>query len=287
MEIRRVQAPQAGHFRGPGQGHHLVAHPFVKGEARAIAHGGLVGEKAQDGVAEIGGVMGVMLFVHLVDEQVHRFGLEQVDVVGVAAAVAGQVGDDHPPRAGGHVPGEHAVFQTIGNVHAVSQFVEFLHREGHDGIDFLVVKHPLIFGRKGTRGGEGIGLEGDQICHVQPSAGNGAAHVRPGAGQILLAQFLGGVDDPAVGIARGEVGIVQNPDFQPQLLGFVQNHVQILPPLVSGEIRMGPGFQAHRADVALGDFLQHIPQGGLVLSVEPQEGQNMIVFHHVTSSVFF
>ena len=81
----------------------------------------------------------------------------------------------------------------------------------------------------------------------------------------------------AVGIACGEVRIVEQPDLQPQALALVDNKPQVGPPAVSAKIGMRARLKADLADVRAGNLLQILGDCLARLAPEPQERKHMVV----------
>ena len=81
----------------------------------------------------------------------------------------------------------------------------------------------------------------------------------------------------AIGIARGEVRVVEQPDLQSQTLALVDNKPQVGPPAVVTEIGMCARLEADFADIRAGNLLQILGDRLARLALEPQKRKHMVV----------
>ena len=81
----------------------------------------------------------------------------------------------------------------------------------------------------------------------------------------------------AIGIARGEVRVVEQPDLQSQTLALVDNKPQVGPPAVVTEIGMRARLEADFADIRAGNLLQILGDRLARLALEPQKRKHMVV----------
>ncbi|WP_300800107.1 hypothetical protein [uncultured Desulfovibrio sp.] len=81
----------------------------------------------------------------------------------------------------------------------------------------------------------------------------------------------------AVGVSRGEVRVVQDPDLHAESLAFVDDEAQVAPPAVTAEIGMGSALEADLVDISCRDLLQIDGDGGAVLAFHPEEGEEVVV----------
>ena len=81
----------------------------------------------------------------------------------------------------------------------------------------------------------------------------------------------------AIGIARGEVRVVEQPDLQSQTLALVDNKPQVGPPAVVTEIGMRARLEADFADIRAGNLLQILGDCLAHLALKPQERKHMVV----------
>ena len=89
----------------------------------------------------------------------------------------------------------------------------------------------------------------------------------------------------AVGVARGEMGVVEQPDLQPQALALADDKPQVGPPTIATKLGMRARFEADLADVRTGDLLQVFGNRLARLAFEPQERKHMVVVcRHIHSS---
>ena len=89
----------------------------------------------------------------------------------------------------------------------------------------------------------------------------------------------------AVGVARGEMGVVEQPDLQPQALALADDKPQVGPPTIATKLGMRARFEADLADVRTGDLLQVFGNRLVRLALEPQERKHMVVVcRHIHSS---
>ena len=89
----------------------------------------------------------------------------------------------------------------------------------------------------------------------------------------------------AVGVARGEMGVVEQPDLQPQALALANDKTQVSPPAVATKLGMRARFEADLADVRTGNLLQVFGNRLAFFALEPQERKHMVaVCRHIHSS---
>ena len=97
------------------------------------------------------------------------------------------------------------------------------------------------------------------------------------AEKALPAELVRRVFHRAVGETGGKMTVVQDPDLHPAAAGLVQDHVQIGPPLGAAEVGVGAALNADSLAVGPVDGCHQFPQGGFVLAVLPEKGQDMVV----------
>ena len=278
-ESRAVHGGDSGFERGaPGQVL-ATAQRVALLVQKAVAEFRLVGEEARDGLAEIGGIVGPVGFVHRVDEQPHAGGVGHVDVVPVAACVAADRDHLQRIRPGGLVPVQHGALDKGQKV-------------GHGAVPGHGLHgQQAVGGGIKAAGGRHLGRESlhrvarVELGRVHETLGAQVERQRPGGGvqrllvaeDALAAQRVGGGLDRAVGEAGREVAVVQNPDLHAALARFVEDHVHIGPPLGAAEIRVGAAFDADGPAVRAVNGRHHLAQGGLVLTVLPEKRQDVVV----------
>ena len=81
----------------------------------------------------------------------------------------------------------------------------------------------------------------------------------------------------AIGIARGEVRVIEQPDLQSQTLALVDNKPQVGPPAVVTEIGMRARLEADFADIRAGNLLQILGDRLARLALKPQKRKHMVV----------
>ena len=278
-ESRAVHGGDGGFERGaPGQVL-AAAQRVALLVQKAVAEFRLVGEEARDGLAEIGGIVGPVGFVHCVDEQPHAGGVGHVDVVAVVACVA--AGRDHLQRtgAGGLVPVQHGALDKGQKV-------------GHGAVPGHGLHgQQAVGGGIKAAGGRHLGRESlHRVARVELGRGHetfGAQVKGQRAGgrvqrfliakDALAAEFVRCGLHRAVGETGGKMAVVQDPDLHPAAAGLVQDHVHIGPPLGAAEVGMGAALNADGLAVGPVDGRHQLPQSGFVLAVLPEKGQDVVV----------
>ena len=236
----------------------------------------LVGEETGDGFAEIRRVVLPVGLVNRVNQHADAVCLGHVDVVPVEAGIPA---DHQHPELGlalRLVKGQNLPVQPVRQI----RFGLSLPQENPE--------HPVVVKDAGRRLVEESGFHrvGGNPCRrlqhlpLPQVDADGAAFGGQGKGiqkNALPAEAVRFSLQGAVGEARREVAVVQDPDLHVPLLGLVQDHVHILPPFGTAEIRMRPAFHADRPAVYPVNGGHHFPQGGFRFPVLPEEGQNMVV----------
>ena len=82
--------------------------------------------------------------------------------------------------------------------------------------------------------------------------------------------------DFAVGVAGGEVVVVEEPDLEMASLGGVEDDVHVGPPGVAAEVAVRSRLDAEGAGAAVGDAGDLLFEAVMVVSVLPEEGQQMV-----------
>ena len=278
-ESRAVHGGDGGFERGaPGQVL-AAAQRVALLVQKAVAQLRLIGEKAGDRLAEIGGIVGPVGFVHRVDQQPHAGGVGHVDVVPVTACVA--AGRDHLQRIrpGGFVPVKHRALNEGQKV-------------GHGAVPGHGLHgQQAVGGGIKAAGGRHLGRESlHRVARVELGRGHetfGAQVKGQRAGgrvqrfliakDALAAEFVRcGLHRP-VGETGGKMAVVQDPDLHPAAAGLVQDHVHVGPPLGAAKIGMGAAFDADGPAVRAVNGRHQFPQGGFVLAVLPEKGQDVVV----------
>ena len=200
----------------------------------------------------------IMRRINCIDHCLAGFLLQHIDVVREAAAVViSHVGTDHdadPPNALGDVPVDQAVLKFVRQIHGggkIQAFSTVAMAAGHHLNDLL---HVLLqkAGRVQLRFGHGA----NHICHTLSD------QLFPQMGPLRCFQI-------AVGVAGGEVAVVQQPDLHVKLFGGLQNEAEIFPPGFLAEVLVGPAFGAEFPDAACLDGEDLLFDSLLSLSVEP------------------
>ena len=257
QELRAPGFPQPFlQLMAPGQAHVPLAQGLVEGIALHVAQLRFVREEACDHPAEVRRVALVVLLVHLVQQHPHGVLVDQVHVVLTPAEMPGGEQHEQPVRALRQVEVHKAVLHLIRQVN-----------------------HALAADRQGFRVRLGYRQDAQQravpneILHQHRAPPAGAQDVHVPLRQVDLRLLRLPLKAP-VGVARGELAVVQNPHAHAALLHFRHQEVQRLPPLRAAEVRVGPALQADLLHPATLDGVQLLPDGGLVLALHPQEGQN-------------
>ena len=256
QELRPPGFPQLFfQLTAPGQAHVPLAQGLVEGIALHVAQLRLVGEEPRDHPAEIRRVALIVLLVHLVQQHPHGVRVDQVHVVLPPAEVPGGEQHKQPVRALRQVEVHKAVLHLIRQV-----------------------DHALAADRQGFRVRLGDGQDAqqrsvpDKILHQHRAIPAGAQDVHVPLRQVDLRLLRLPLKAP-VGVARGELAVVQDPHAHAALFHLRHQEVQRLPPLRAAEVRVGPALQADLLHPATLDGVQLLPDGGFVLALHPQEGQ--------------
>ena len=246
---------------------------------KAVAQLRLIGEKAGDRLAEIGGIMLPMGFVDRVDQQPHAGGVGHVDVVPVAACVA--AGRDHLQRIrpGGLVPVKHRAMNEGQKVGDTAIFGHGLN--GQQPVSGRVkAAGRRHFRRKCLhRVGQIILGRGHETFGAQVKGQRAGGRVQRSliAKDALAAEFIRCGLHRAVGETGGKMAVVQDPDPHSAVSRFVQNHVHIGPPLGAAEVGMGAALNADCLAAGPVYSRHQLPQSGFVLTVLPEKGQDVVV----------
>ena len=227
-----------------------------------VAESRLVGEEAQEGVAEVFLQVLIMGLVHRIHKDLDRLLPEHIAVMGaVVIQTALGLDEDHdPPHTLRQVEPHQTVFITIGNVQnlgisfSVGHMLQRQHR--HDLIlrgSFPAVRHHIAVG--------------DRAGHVDMPFRNTPG---PQVGILLLVESI-------VGIAGRKMFVIQNPDMHIVVPAPAHNQMHIGPPFIIAKVLMGPGFQANGTDSAVMDPLQFPGNQAVILPMEPQEGSHVVI----------
>ena len=276
------------HLIRPTDGHGVTDPVFIA--AVDVAQRGFIAEETGNGLAEIVLIMLPMGFIDSLDLLIAGFLADHVDVVLGTHAVPGQIQHENAPVAAGNIPVEHIVL-----VHQMGQVYQ------RGGINALAVclgshhrQHLVIFefpgraasGVSGPHSEEGLDPVGHKL-HIQLHTGRGAGHVTDIVEQILLAQLIGSGLHGTVGLSRGEVGIVQDPNLHAPGSGLIQNDVHVVPPLLSAEIGMGTALHTNRANTGTLNGTHVFPQNFLSFAMLPEEGEDIVltlILQHIIES---
>ena len=246
---------------------------------KTVAKLRFIGEKAGDGLAEIGGIMLPMGFVDRVDQQPHTGRVGHIDVVPVTACVA--AGRDHLQRIrpGGLVPVKHRAPNEGQKVCDTAIFGHGLNGQQPVGgrVKAAGRRH---FRRKGLhRVGQIILGRGHETFGAQVKGQRAGGHVQRFliAKDALAAEFVRCGLHRAVGETGGEMAVVQDPDLHPAAAGLVQDHVHVGPPFWAAEVGVRAALDADGLAVGPVDGRHQFPQGGFVLAVLPEKGQDVVV----------
>ena len=267
---RLVQA--AGKLVRPRQCHisasnKAAGRSIVESRALLVHKARLIGKEPQDGAAELVAQVLKRGLVDGIDEHAARIGVDHVDVlIAKAGFLAGDVELDGGDAVGrvktqasggavGLLNGELKVERCAGGVES---------RRAHKALRGI---HKIAKlndrGRLGTNDRNRAMLE----------------HGLPKRGVDVLARKR------AVGVARGEMGVVEQPDLQPQALALANDKTQVSPPAVATKLGMRARFEADLADVRTGNLLQVFGNRLVRLALEPQERKHMVVVcRHIHSS---
>ena len=89
----------------------------------------------------------------------------------------------------------------------------------------------------------------------------------------------------AVGVARGKVGIIEQPDLKAQALALANDKTQVGPPAVAAKFGMRARLKADLMDVCAGNLLSVFGNRLAFFALEPQERKHMgAVCCHIHSS---
>ena len=86
--------------------------------------------------------------------------------------------------------------------------------------------------------------------------------------------------DQAVGVAGGEMLVVEDPYLHVSLFCLVQNDVHIVPPARSAEILVGPSLHTYGADPAFSDLRDFLADHFFRLTAHPKKRKNIVVIHN-------
>ena len=210
----------------------------VERSALLVHKAGLVGEKAQDGLAELVAQMLKRWLVDGVDQHAARGSIDHVDVlVAKAGLLAGDV-ELNRGNAGGSVKTQAGRAAVVGMLNSKRKI------ERHTG------------GIKSRRAH--ITLRG--VHKIAELDGRGRLRTDNRNRATLEHGLLEcGVDAIArkrtVGVTCRKVRVVEQPDLQSQALALVDNKPQIGPPAVSAKVRMCARLKADLADIRAGNLL--------------------------------
>ena len=265
-------------FRGHGAGKRQIlirAQQIVIIIQMSVAQFRLIREKAGDGLAEIIGIMLPMGLIYRVDQQAAGRRIQHIDIFPMDTAVAAQAHHPDRPIAVRFLPVQR-FFPRIRDAYGFARFAY-----GGYGQHLVVVKmrrvleeqrHHILLHHVGI----GIArrdhpLQGDVhlLCRAIQSDGRRA--------DALAVELHRRAFDRAVGIARGEVAVIQDPDLHTALAGLVQDHIHIRPPFFSAEIRMRAAFHTNGAAVSAVDCFHVFPQRFFILAMLPEKRQDMIL----------
>ena len=215
----------------------------------------------------------IMGLIHGIDHGLAGFFFQHIDVVGEPATLAeGHIGADHdaePPDTLGDVPVNEAVLKLVRQIHGGGEVQPFrcvAMAEGHHLYDLLNV----LF--QETAGVElGLGHRANHIRHPFPD------QLFPQMGPLRRFQI-------AVGVAGGEVAVIQQPYLHIQFLSGLQNESKILPPGIFAKILVGAAFGTKLPDAACLNGKDLFSDPLLRLSMEPQKGQDVTAV--VTFQIF-
>ena len=246
----------------PGMVVKSLACPGDEGIFYVVAECRLVGEEAQEGVAEVFLQVLIMGLVHRIHKDLDRLLPEHIAVMGaVVIQTALGLNEDHdPPHALRQVEPHQTVFITIGNVQnlgisfSVGHMLQRQHR--HDLIlrgSFPAVRHHIAVG--------------DRAGHIDMPLGDA-----PGP-QVGIFFLIKGI----VGIAGGEMLVVQDPDVHIMVPAPAHDQMHIGPPFAVAEVLVGPGLQTDGADAAVVNSLQLPGDQAVILPMEPQEGSHVVM----------
>ena len=262
----------AGKLVRPGQCHvaasdKAAGRSIVESRALLVHKAGLIGKEAQDGAAEFVAQMHKRGLVDGVDEHAARGGVDHVDVlIAKASFLAGDVELDGGDAVGGVKTqaggGAVGLLKSDFKIERCAGGVESRHaHKALRGIHKIAELNDR--GRLGTNDRNRAMFE----------------HGLPKRGVNILARKC------AVGVARGEMGVVEQPDLQPQSLALADDKPQVGPPAVATKLGMRARFEADFADVRTGDLLQVFGNRLARLALEPQERKHMVVVcRHIHSS---
>ena len=264
----------------PGQ-RHPQTDEAVLIVALAVVEAGLIGEEAGDHRTEEVGIALVVLLVHFINQQADGVGLNVIDVLGLEVEGRGDKVHVDAPDALGNVGSEVTVLNTVCEVERFALLVVAVrHAAGGHGNKPCLFQQGRVVGLAEVHPGK---LPGGQQVHVHLCGRHRADHIHKLADEEA-AHFLGVILHGIVCHAGGEVRIVQDPDGHVPLLRLVDDDVNVMPPGVTGVIRMRPGFQTDGTDARFVDFCQLRAQNFFAFSSHPEKRENVVVVHGVLLS---
>ena len=227
----------------------------------------LIGEKARNGLAEKRRVVRIMRLIHRLDQLMHRFPGQHIDIILLRVRAGIGFRDiEHPPQALRHVQIDELVLLFGLQQHRLPG-------------QFLILACAAIHDHR-----QQLFLRG-KMRHQQGNILRGTHHVHMEFPQNSSAQAGIAVRQNAVGIARGEMLVIENPHAHVPLPGFRQNNVHGFPPCVLAEMLIGPRLHAERTTAACIDCLK-LRRNLRVVSVMLPEKWQQIIFRPALQHVF-
>ena len=243
-------------FSRPAQRHGPVADlRHADDPAAGVADLRLVREKAGDGLAEFGLIMRVVRLVADIQQEADHVAVENVHMRQPVVAVIGRLQHKDAPEPLRHIPEDGIALRA---------------RRQIDGFE-----HPVRIGAVAPAGDDAY----ETLLALQPQHEGAPRRGADDVDAVMIRQQLARLRkfaQAAVEIAGGEMRVVQNPDAHGAFFRFIQNDIQIAPPLRADKIGVRPRFDAEFADAGGGDLRDAGANLCLFFSMHPQEGENRV-----------